>query len=135
MNKPMNFKSTFIYLFLALLALLVEISFIQTYYNLPDTDSGVFLYFGQQIIQGDIPYRDMWDHKGPVIYYINAIGVLIGRGSIWGLYVIEYLSLLCSLFLGYSVMRRAFGLIPAIFSSILLLFGYYYVIEHGNLCN
>ena len=43
--------------------------------HLPGTDNGVFLYGGQQLLAGKTPYLDFWDHKGPLIYFINAIGL------------------------------------------------------------
>lgn len=131
-DKPSYLRPVLIFPLLALLALAAVMSLIPTSNGLPDTDSGIFLYFGQQILKGHIPYRDMWDHKGPVIYYINALGLFIGQGSIRGVYVLEYLSLLCSLLLAYSVTARAFRSLPAFFSSVLLLFGFFYVIENGN---
>lgn len=39
----------------------------------PGWDSGVFLYFGNGILKGLIPYRDMIDHKGPLIYYTSDV--------------------------------------------------------------
>jgi len=131
-DKPSYLRPILIFSLFAALALAAVLSLIPTGNGLPDTDSGVFLYFGQQILKGHIPYRDMWDHKGPVVYYINALGLFIGQGSIWGVYLLEYISLLCSLMLAYSVTARAFGPLPAFFASVLLLCGYFYVIENGN---
>jgi hypothetical protein len=42
--------------------------------TLPSRDSGVFLYVGWRLLQGDIPYRDIWDHKPPLIYFVDALG-------------------------------------------------------------
>jgi hypothetical protein len=41
---------------------------------LPGTDQGVFLYIGTETLSGSIPYRDVWDHKPPAIYYIKRWG-------------------------------------------------------------
>ena len=49
--------------------------------HLPGMDNGVFLYGGQQLLVGKTPYLDFWDHKGPLIYFINALGLMIGKGS------------------------------------------------------
>ncbi len=54
--------------------------------KIPNRDSGAFLYIGQRILKGDIPYRDIWDHKPPCIFFINALGLFIGRGAIWGVW-------------------------------------------------
>ncbi|HUT86296.1 MAG TPA: glycosyltransferase family 39 protein [Elusimicrobiales bacterium] len=36
-------------------------------------DTGFFAYIGDMIRYGQIPYRDMWDHKAPLVYYLNAL--------------------------------------------------------------
>ena len=61
--------------------------------RLPGRDNGVFLYGGQQILLGKIPYLDFWDHKGPLIHYINALGLYLGNGYRWGVWGIEFIFL------------------------------------------
>ena len=31
----------------------------------PAEDTGVFLYAAQRLLDGGVPYRDIWDHKPP----------------------------------------------------------------------
>lgn len=76
---------------------------------LPRRDSGVFLYAGWQILQGRIPYLQIWDHKPPLIYTIDAAGLLLGSGSLWGVWMIEVLSLAAALVMCASVLSHAFG--------------------------
>ncbi len=66
---------------LVVLAAVVLVPSILTYRRVPGGDSGVFLYAGWQILDGQIPYLDVWDHKPPGILYIDALGLLIGGGS------------------------------------------------------
>lgn len=50
------------------------------------TDSAVFAYCGQQILQGNLLYRDCWDNKPPAIYYLNALVIALDGstpGSLW----------------------------------------------------
>ena len=70
--------------------------------GIPGRDSGVFLYMGWQILRGRIPYRDVWDHKPPAIYYIDALGLFVGKGSRWGVWILEYLSLCVAMVLGFG---------------------------------
>lgn len=50
----------------------------------PLTDSSVFQYIGTQILDGYMPYEDVFDHKGPLLYVIEAIGLSIhGQLGIW----------------------------------------------------
>ena len=58
--------------------------------HMPGRDNGVFLYGGQQLLAGKTPYLDFWDHKGPLIYFIDALGLLIGKGSRWGVWIVEF---------------------------------------------
>lgn len=100
--------------------------------RLPDRDAGVFLYAGQRILQGDVPYRDFWDHKGPAIFYINALGLIIGQGSEVGVWVLEGLAIGTAGILGYVLMRREFGSGPAALGSIAWLALLSYTIRPGN---
>ncbi len=54
------------------------------------TDCSVFIYIGQSMEKGLIPYRDMFDHKGIVLYFINFIGNHLFNGTI-GVWLIEVL--------------------------------------------
>lgn len=82
--------SLFIQFFLALLVILGLIFFVQVGVSpgvsSMSTDSGVFAYCGQQILNGSLLYQDCWDNKPPAIYYLNAIAVALGGntpGSVW----------------------------------------------------
>ncbi len=37
-----------------------------------ERDEGMYGYMGQRILAGEVPYRDIFDHKPPAVYYINA---------------------------------------------------------------
>lgn len=95
-------------------------------------DEGVFVYIGQGILRGEIPYRDMLDHKGPLIYYINALGLWIGHNSLWGVWLVEALILAPSLVLLYVLVRRTLGVGPALFGILTWLAGFMIVLG-GNI--
>lgn len=42
------------------------------------TDCDVFFTIGKLFTEGVMPYRDVFDHKGPVIHFFNALGHAIG---------------------------------------------------------
>lgn len=47
-------------------------------------DAGVYALMGGRMAAGDIPYLDVWDHKPPGLYLINAVGDLIsGSAGSW----------------------------------------------------
>ena len=52
-------------------------------------DSSVFMAFGKGIAHGLRPYLDLYDNKGPMIFYINALGYLLGgRNGVFALQVL-----------------------------------------------
>jgi hypothetical protein len=100
--------------------------------SVPRRDSGVFLYLGQQILDGQVPYRDVWDHKGPGVYYLNALGLWLGGGSWWGVWWLEWLSLAGAALLGYAALSQAFGHRHAVFASLAWLTSLIFILDGGN---
>ena len=96
-------------------------------------DSGVFLYIGWRILHGEVPYRDIWDHKPPVILYLNALGVALGNGSRWGIWLLELVMLTLAAYIGLRLLTHAFGGAVALLSPVLWLLTLGFVIEGGNL--
>ena len=65
-------------------------------FDLQLDDKDIFKYTGMAILHGNIPYRDFFDHKPPMIFFINAAGLFLGS---WGLWMINTaLALLSTLF-------------------------------------
>lgn len=96
-------------------------------------DSGVFLYVGWRILNGELPYRDVWDHKPPIIFYIDALGSAISNNSRWGIWIIEVLSLFMAVLIGYKLIQKNFGRSVAFFASFLWLMTLVFVLQGGNL--
>ena len=96
-------------------------------------DSGVFLYAGWRILNGEVPYRDVWDHKPPVIFYIDALGLGISRNSRWGVWLIEVILLFAAAYIGFVLIKRLFGVLPSMFSLLLWLLSLVFVLQGGNL--
>ena len=117
---------------LGLLVALVLMPNVRQPLNIPTRDPGVFLYMARQILDGKIPYRDVWDHKPPMIYYINVLGLLIGQGSGWGIWVLEFLALYGAGVVGGVLMKRSLGIAPAIFATIAWLSNVVMLLERGN---
>lgn len=67
------------------------------------TDSSVFVYVANVILDGGTPYLDTFDHKGPVIYLINVLGLLINKR--YGLWVIEWITIAVIFAFAYKIAR------------------------------
>jgi hypothetical protein len=100
---------------------------------LPGPDSGVFLYIGQRVLEGAIPYRDLWDNKGPALFYLDALGLYVSGGHLWGVWLLEWVSLSLAAWLGYLTLRNAFGRISAVFGTAVWILSAVRVLEGGNL--
>ena len=118
-------------LFLASLVGLV-LSQSNPYLNALSRDNGFFLYTGTQILKGKLPYIDFWDSKGPIIFYINALGLFIGKGSRWGVWLLEFLFLFIESAVFFKVVQKKWGHAAALFSSIAWLYGFSRVFDGGN---
>lgn len=120
-----------------LLVLILMIGLLMLHTNplttLPSRDSGFFMYAGSQILKGKLPYIDFWDSKGPGIFYINALGLFFGKGSRWGIWLLEYIFLTISSHLFYRSVAKKWGRGAALLSSAAWLYGLSRVWEGGNL--
>lgn len=59
----------------------------------PGTDASVFLYIGKMMEQGAIPYVDLFDHKGIVLYLLEWLGAALTPESFTGMWLVESLHL------------------------------------------
>ena len=113
-------------LVLAFLFVLAVDSFITT----PGGDSSIFTYVAKGMLQGEIPYLDRWDHKGPLFYVINLIGLVIHKT--WGQWVVQGLFLLGSTGFAFLLLRRSLGVLPALFAIAVFLAYYNRFAPPGN---
>jgi Dolichyl-phosphate-mannose-protein mannosyltransferase len=100
--------------------------------TLPSRDSGVFLYVGWRFLNGDIPYRDVWDHKPPLIYFVDALGIALTPHSLWGVWVLRFLFIFFTLFLIYKILDQDFGIYAALVGAVALTSGLLTILEKGN---
>ncbi len=78
------------------------------YPNYYGADSAYFRFTGKEILRHKIPYIDFWDHKGPVIFFIQAIGALQGTNNRGGnlLFFMQTVSLYISILLLFRIDQR-----------------------------
>ncbi len=96
-------------------------------------DSSIFRYGGASILQGKLIYVDFWDQKPPLIFYINALGLLIGGNSFIGVWALELIFLALTGWLAFSTLRIYFGRLAAIFTTFCGLINIVFILQRGNL--
>ena len=82
----------------------------------PAEDTGVFLYAAQRLLDGGAPYRDIWDHKPPGVYLVDAVGLALGGRT--GVWLVQVAFLAAAALLGYRGLRREFGGLAAFVGSL-----------------
>ena len=89
-------------------------------------DSSVFRYIGLLISKGKIPYIDVFDHKGILLYFINYLAIIINKNL--GLWLIEVLTIFLSSCFAYKTAnlfaKKYLSLLTIIFCFITLIFAY-----------
>ena len=99
--------------------------------NAPSTDSSVFQYIGTSMAKGYIPYLELFDHKGLLLYFINYIGISISTSA--GIWLIEFAFMFVSLLSAYRLARK-FASKPISLLIVVIAFSQlYYYFEGGNL--
>ncbi|MBE0697619.1 MAG: hypothetical protein IH586_11920 [Anaerolineaceae bacterium] len=129
-ERSMKMGIQAVLLILTLIALLPSIPAL---YKTPDIDSGIYSYIGWRILDGQIPYRDIWDHKPPLIYFLNAAGLAVGGAGRWGIWMLEVLSIWAACRMLFSFLNRYFESLPAFFALAGFLGNLFFVLEFGNI--
>ena len=138
MIKKMFNKKKY-YLFCLVLSFLVLLfttksSFI---YKFNDwVDANAFFTVGKSMVNGKVLYRDIFEQKGPILYFIYSIGYLISNKTFIGIFILEVFSF--SIFLYYA--HKIFNMfLESKYSLILLpilsfLITTFFSFVHGGSC-
>ena len=86
-------------------------------FNLWD-DVNCFFTLGRGIIHGKVPYRDLYEQKGPLLYLIFALAALISEKTFVGAWIIE--SVMASVFSVFSWKTAKLFVTPARFTIALV---------------
>ena len=78
-------------------------SFIYPFNNWDDSNS--YFSMGKVLMNGGVLYRDAFDQKGPLLYFIYGIGYLLSNTSFAGVFVLEVIALFFAVFAEYKLLR------------------------------
>jgi hypothetical protein len=92
-------------------------------------DKEIFRYAGQVIYRGGVPYRDFFDHKPPLIYFLNSLSWYIGSWFTWAL---DTLLILLASLLFYWLCRKNKMAWPWFLPLIFNLLIRYSLVSFGN---
>lgn len=68
-------------------------------------DNNCFFTVGKALMHGILPYKDVFEQKGPYVYLIHGIASLFNGHSLLGMFPFEVLSLFLSMYIVYKIAR------------------------------
>lgn len=146
-KDKMKFRTFFTkYISVLLLLILITIALLffsaatsPLYPNCYLFDSAYFRFIGSFILKGKTLYKDIWDHKGPILFFIQAIGALNGIKNTPGSFI--FFLQIVSLFTAIRIIEKlpctikplSRNPIPFILSILCFLSIFCKTMEYGNL--
>ncbi len=71
----------------------------------PWDDANVFMTVGKSMLRGRVLYRDIFDQKGPILFFLHELAAAMSYTSFLGVYFIEVLCLWGFALCGLRIMR------------------------------
>lgn len=90
-------------------------------------DANAFFTVGKGMVRGDIPYLDLFEQKGPLLYLIYGLGSLISYKSFLGVFLLEVVSFSIFLYYAYKTIslffdeKKAYFILPIFILCIVTL--------------
>lgn len=68
-------------------------------------DANIYFTMGKGMLNGQVPYRDLFDHKGPLIYALYGLASLISSKSFLGVWILEIVAAFFFLLYSYKILK------------------------------
>lgn len=140
MKKILNVVNKYqfvIYSFVLSFAVLIFTSKNSWLYPLNDwVDANAFFTVGKGMMNGVVPYRDLFEQKGILLYLIYGLGYLISNKTFHGVFVIEVLFFTLFLYYLYKIVKLfldkkySYIILPIVAFFITTSFSF----THGGAC-
>jgi hypothetical protein len=124
MNRAIKKYYPYLTLFLVSFFILLQEPFAPFANKVAAYDPGVFIYSAKQMLGGGLIYKDIFDHKGPVLYLANVAGLVLLDGDLTGIWLVDLLALLTAAAFAFKVTvilaGKRNGLLAAVYMLLLL---------------
>ena len=126
MVKRVRLSVVFLYCLLIAFAYLLVCSKSSPLYPINDwTDANAFFSCGKGMLAGRVLYRDLYEHKGPLLYALHALCAVVDSADFTAVYVLEALAMSLFLLATYQLLtlygarRTALFALPLIAAAVL----------------
>ena len=68
-------------------------------------DANAYFTMGKGTMNGAVPYRDLFDHKGPLLYLLYGIGYLIDSTGFFGIFLIQSIFMSLTMIFCYKIAK------------------------------
>lgn len=95
-------------------------------------DSEVYIYTASQWLEGKVIYKEVFDHKGPVLYLINMLGLFLFYKNPFGIWIIQMLLILVTLFPLFKQILQRIGWVGCTASILFYISWMYRYLSIGD---
>lgn len=90
------------------------------YFSNEWSDVNIYFNIGKAIFNGQTLYTEIFDHKGPLIFFIYGFGYLISNNSFFGMFLIELAGWFAMVYFMYKTANLYLGKAGACFVAMIL---------------
>jgi len=94
-------------------------------------DANAFMTMGKGIVHGLIPYKDLFEQKGPILYFIHSIAYILFPNTFYAIYIFESIAMALNMILFYKIAKlfihKHFAYLLSFFLPALILNTSYFI--------
>lgn len=133
-KNSINFKLELICVTIAFVFVILASYSTSPIYSLTDklTDSYMYQIIGKYWDTNNIPYINLFDHKGPLIFMISAIGYRL-TGNRYGIFIIQIIFMYATVKIMHKLFNTEFSSKKSVYLSLISLLSIFLIYTEGNL--
>jgi len=132
-----NIKSNSLWIYLvfflfSIIFLLFYSGYTSPIFNTYGGDSSIFIILGKMLLAGKTPYVDFFDHKGPMLIFIEAIGLSLHPDERTGIFILQIINLTFVQIISYKCACVFLTKKISISAALVTLLLFSFTIQGGN---
>ncbi|MDV2687261.1 hypothetical protein RYX56_23220, partial [Alkalihalophilus lindianensis] len=65
-----------------------------------------------------VPYRDLFEQKGPLLYSLHAFAYTVSHTTFLGVYILESIAMFTNIFFAYKISRLYLNWMPSVLIAL-----------------